>query len=325
MIVKIEGCEIIERNIREWNIPQPEKDYMVVVQCSSYNHEKYIEDALKGFVMQRTNFSWCVLMTDDCSTDATAAIIRNYSEKYPEIIKSICLGYNHMQHLISRDPYILPWHNKAKYLAICEGDDYWTDPLKLQKQVDYLESHDECSICYTRASIFRQNENVMVDDFIGGFEPADTDLEYLLKNGNYIQTASVVYRYNKEIQAIIKKLGRLGFGDYITSILYAKQGYLHRIDDVTCVYRYGVGVWLASGVLNHHLNHIIAFSKLLPLFHEDKYRNIIEENIEIYKKKVQELQKSKEQELHKTVNSIRYRLGKYLLSPFAVLKRFVKF
>lgn len=143
MKVKIESPEIVTRNIKEWEIPQPDNDYMVVVQCSTYNHEKYIEDALKGFVMQKTNFPWCVIVTDDCSTDGTAEIVKKYASEYPEIIKAICLGYNHMQNGISRDPYIKPWHNSAKYIAICEGDDYWTDSLKLQKQVDFLNAHPD--------------------------------------------------------------------------------------------------------------------------------------------------------------------------------------
>ena len=149
----------VEENFIKWNIPHPMQDYMVVVHCSTYNHGKYIEDALKGFVMQQTNFPFCAIVIDDGSTDDAPAIIRQYAEQYPDIIKPILLGENHMQHGKSRNPYFDEWHNVAKYIAMCEGDDYWTDPLKLQKQVDFLEEHEDVGLCYTDCDIYYEKNH----------------------------------------------------------------------------------------------------------------------------------------------------------------------
>ena len=84
-----EAKDVISQNIIKWNIPQPTQKYKVVIHCSTYNHEKYIEDALKGFIMQKTNFPFCAIVVDDCSTDGTADIVRKYAAKYPDIIKPI--------------------------------------------------------------------------------------------------------------------------------------------------------------------------------------------------------------------------------------------
>ena len=110
------------------------------VICLTYNHEKFIRQALDGFVMQKTNFPFEVIVHDDASTDETAKIIREYEIKYPELIKPIYQKENLWQKGIPTKNYIYPKIN-GKYVALCEGDDYWTDPLKLQKQVDFLEAH----------------------------------------------------------------------------------------------------------------------------------------------------------------------------------------
>ena len=105
MAVKVRPSdEIVQENIKKWNIPQPDKEYTVLIHCTTYNHGQYIEDALKGFVMQKTNFPFCAIIIDDCSTDNNAEIIKSYAEKYPDIIKPILLGENHMQHGLLRDP-----------------------------------------------------------------------------------------------------------------------------------------------------------------------------------------------------------------------------
>lgn len=143
-------------NIRRWNIPMPQKDYTVVIQCSTYNQEKYIEETLQGFVMQKTNFPFCALLTDDGSTDRNVEIIQRYANKYPDIIIPILLGENHLQHKKPRNPYFEPWHKRGKYIAVCEGDDYWTDPYKLQKQVDFLDAHPDYSLCCHNWKVYNE-------------------------------------------------------------------------------------------------------------------------------------------------------------------------
>lgn len=125
------------------SFPLPTHEYMVVVKCTTYNQKLFIEDALKGFVMQRTNFPFCAIVIDDHSTDGTADIIRKYEKQYPDIIIGFYLEENYYSQKKSKAPIFGPWLNCAKYVALCDGDDYWIDPYKLQKQVDFLESHPD--------------------------------------------------------------------------------------------------------------------------------------------------------------------------------------
>ena len=113
------------------------KNILVTVKCTVYNHEPYLRQCLDGFVMQKTNFAFEVLVHDDASTDGSKAIIEEYAERYPNIIKPMYETVN--QYQIGGFYRIIQLMNKyvqGKYIAICEGDDYWIDPLKLQKQVD---------------------------------------------------------------------------------------------------------------------------------------------------------------------------------------------
>ena len=147
---------------------------MVLVLCMTYNHEKYIEDALKGFVMQKTDFPFVVAVVDDASTDNNASVITDYLqrvcdadiinpkiEEYGKVIDAtpadnpncllhvVLLNENHYGKK-SKRPYYIQFEEKAKYIATCEGDDYWTYPYKLQKQVDILEQNENLSICVSR-------------------------------------------------------------------------------------------------------------------------------------------------------------------------------
>ena len=126
---------------------------LVAIKCLVYNHEPYLRDCLQGFVMQKTDFPIVVIVHDDASTDNSAAIIREYAEKYPDIIRPI---YEIENQYSKGDGSLGRVMNKAvdaigaKYIAYCEGDDYWTDPLKLQKQVDFLEANPEYDMVCAR-------------------------------------------------------------------------------------------------------------------------------------------------------------------------------
>ncbi len=114
---------------------------LVSIDCITYNHEIYIRDALEGFLMQKTDFTFEVLIHDDASTDKTVNIIQKYENKYPDIIKPIYQKENQFSKGIDVIKQFQYPRARGKYIAICEGDDYWTDPYKLQKQVDFLETH----------------------------------------------------------------------------------------------------------------------------------------------------------------------------------------
>lgn len=122
-------------------------EIMVSITCTAFNHEHFIEDAIKGFLMQETDFPFEIVINDDASTDKTADIIKRYSKKYPRLFNSIFQEEN--QYSKNKDPFkdiIMPVI-RGKYIAICEGDDYWTHKHKLQEQVDFLEKHPEYGVC----------------------------------------------------------------------------------------------------------------------------------------------------------------------------------
>lgn len=255
----VESPEVIARNIVEWKIPIPNKKYKVVIHCSTYNHEKYIEDALNGFVMQKTNFSFCAIIIDDCSTDGTADIVRKYATKYPGIIKPICLGYNHMQHGLSRTPYFDNWHKSAEYLAQCEGDDYWIDPLKLQKQVEYLDKHEECGLCYGYART-RYETNIETGP---GSHYCETDFSQLLISG-YIPTCTLLFRC-KIYEDYIKRVNPLKMnwkqGDLPLYFWFACHSVIYCFHSEFAVYR----------IAKNSLSHTSNLQKYLEL-RESEYR-----------------------------------------------------
>lgn len=132
---------------------------LVAIDCRTYNQEKYIGDTLEGFVIQKTNFPFVAIVHDDASTDGTAQIIKQYAEKYPDIIKPIIEienQYSKGDGSLTRVLKEACRNTNAKYIALCEGDDYWTDPNKLQMQVDFLESNHEYSMCFHKVDILNE-------------------------------------------------------------------------------------------------------------------------------------------------------------------------
>ena len=130
-----------------------DQDILVSIVCATYNHEKYIRTALDSFLSQNTDFCYEVLVHDDASTDNTADILREYEKKYPEIIKPIYQTENQYSKGVRISLDILVPKARGKYIAFCEGDDFWVSTEKLQKQADYMESHPNCSLCICNAHI----------------------------------------------------------------------------------------------------------------------------------------------------------------------------
>ena len=157
--------------------------------CTTYNHEKYINEAIDSFLMQETNFPFEIIIRDDCSTDKTAAIIKIYSEKYPNIIKPILETENQYSKGVRPMPVVFK-KAAGKYLALCEGDDYWTDPEKLQKQVDFLENNPEYVITYTDCEYFDTSGNLKDPGLAATY-----DLEAVeLQKSHPINSLSVCFR-----------------------------------------------------------------------------------------------------------------------------------
>ena len=133
-----------EEVMKKW---KDNNDTPLVSICTiTYNHAHFVEEALDSFLMQKTDFPFEIVISDDCSPDNTATIIRKYLDKFPNIINANLRDVNVGMHINGRKNQ---QRARGKYIALCEGDDYWTDPLKLQKQVDFLEKNKEFVITYT--------------------------------------------------------------------------------------------------------------------------------------------------------------------------------
>ena len=170
----------------------------VSVLCTAYNHERYIRKCLEGFVRQKTNFTYEVLVNDDASTDATASIIHEYERAYPNIIKPIYQSDNLFSKGVSITRNVLFPKSQGKYIAICEGDDYWTDPYKLQKQIDALEKNKDCSMCVCKVKRVSEDETQVVGycpDFPldEGVIASETFLNIVFKKYAF-HTSSYVFR-----------------------------------------------------------------------------------------------------------------------------------
>lgn len=214
----------------------------------AYNQEKFIAEALESFIMQKTNFDFEVIISDDCSTDNTAKIIKEYAEKYPEIIKPIYREKN----LGVNENYIDTLSKaESEYLIYCEGDDYFTDPLKLQKQVDFLDSHPEFSICFHPVRFFYEDNSCSDEIFPSSkvrLHKKVLDLEDLLIR-NFIQTNSCVYRWrfngNEKIKDIFPK--NILPLDWFLHMLHAQKGKIGFINEVMSDYRrHKDGIWWKS-------------------------------------------------------------------------------
>jgi glycosyltransferase involved in cell wall biosynthesis len=220
---------------------------MVSVYCLAYNHERYIRKALEGFVNQKTDFSFEVFVHDDASTDKTASIIEEYHKKYPEIIKPIYETENQFSKIgAGIIKTILRPLFSGKYIAICEGDDYWCDELKLQKQVDYMECHPDCTLCVTNGYIHYENSDKM-DDFVFSIsknipkaELKDSDFDVGGLVDLYVPAASFLFPRSNYLK-FPKSYERYCFGaDRKLAMYCCALGYCHFINDKTCVYNRGV-------------------------------------------------------------------------------------
>lgn len=170
------------------------KKPLVSICCITYNHESYIKNALDGFVMQKTNFPFEIVISDDCSKDETRKVIEEYKIKYPNLIRDVSPQKNLG---VSKNFSYVQQCAHGKYIAICEGDDYWTDQYKLQKQVDFMEKHPDYSVCWHRCTYFSINSSIIVEDncdkILKDKEGVDITLEDFF-NGWYTQPLTTLLR-----------------------------------------------------------------------------------------------------------------------------------
>lgn len=206
---------------------------IVSISCITYNHAPYIRQCLDGFLMQQTNFAYEVLIHDDASTDGTTEIIKEYEAKYPDIIKPIYEDENQwVKGRRGSAVFNFP-RAKGKYIALCEGDDYWTDPLKLQKQVCFLEKHQECSLCCHQYDML-SSENIVKSDNM--FDGVCFDLqEYISSKQWIIQPLTILFRKSC---FDLQEYAKYGYAKDVTLFYYLlTKGNAYRMPDNMGVYR----------------------------------------------------------------------------------------
>ena len=241
-------------------------NFTVRIECMTFNHAPYIEDAMNGFCMQQTDFPFVCTIVDDACTDGEPEVIKDYLQKHFDLEDStitqneetddyvliyarhktnyncfflvVLLKYNHYQIDKDKESYLKKWMCDAKYVSLCEGDDYWTDPNKLQMQIDFLESHPEYSMCFHNAIEHYENSSIK-DKLFSKIEDKDySDIEILSQW--IVPTASVVLRkevYNSRLYKIISADIKPLFGDTPLFIATAQVGKVRGLSNIMSVYR----------------------------------------------------------------------------------------
>lgn len=248
---------------------------LVSICCITYNHEKFITQTLDSFLMQDVDFPFEILIHDDASTDGTAEIIRKYEKKYPGKIKPIYQTENQFSKGLNISfNYNLP-RAQGKYIAFCEGDDYWTDKTKLQRQVDFMEAHDDYSICFHPVRATFQDKTL--PDYIHPVKKSGFSIRTLLED-NFIQTNSVMYR-RQNYKGLSKDLMP---GDYYLHLFHAQFGKIGFIDREMSIYRrHQGGIWQNKESIwrLYGIGHLKFYTELITMYGGNKeYREIILNN-----------------------------------------------
>jgi glycosyltransferase involved in cell wall biosynthesis len=239
-------------------------DPLLSVCLITYNHAKYIRQAIEGVLMQKVNFTLELIIADDFSTDGTREIILEYKEKYPEFIKLILQKKNVGAEQNWLDLMKSPF---SKYTAYFEGDDYWIDPLKLQKQLNFLESEPGYGLVFTDADLFYERTGKIIKAYDRKFKrkiPTGNVIDFLLYNNPY-KSCTSMFR-NDLIQDSFHLFNRYNFrqGDLVLWLLIASQSNVGYLDESTSVYR----------IKDQSASHFNDFNQV-KLFHKNKFKTFL--------------------------------------------------
>lgn len=215
---------------------------LVDINLITYNHERFIAKAIESVLEQKTDFVYRLTIGDDCSTDNTKAIIRDYAQQYPDRIQVLLASEHRGIERKDRVSIEVLRLNTSKYVALLDGDDYWTDPHKLQKQVDFLESHPECTMCFHNTMIFYEDGSQEPTTFCPPNQKVISTLEDLL-SGNFIQSCSILFRRGL-FGEFPDWFYTSKMGDWPIHIMNARHGNIGYIDEVMGAYRiHRGGLW----------------------------------------------------------------------------------
>ncbi len=241
---------------------------LVSVCVQTYQHVSYIKECLDSILMQKANFDFEILIGEDESTDGTREICIEYAKKYPNKIRLFLHKRENVIHVNNKPSgrfNMLYNLNKArgKYIALCEGDDYWTDSLKLQKQVDFLESNSNYKLSFHRSLLLKgdKKEVFKIPDDQYSFKFSD-----LIGKNNFIATCSVVFRKPKDFQ-IPDWFYSLPFADLALYYLIVNEGEMYCLPEFMSVYRiHDNGLWSGSSEMKKFKTHIDFLDKMIPSF-----------------------------------------------------------
>ncbi len=270
----------------------------VSVCVPTYNHEKYIRQTLDGALMQKTDFEFEIVIGDDASTDNNQLIIQEYVDKYPNIFQA----FLHKENQGPKEPKEFGGRNnvlgllkasKGDYVALCEGDDYWTDPLKLQKQVDFMEANLDYSICHHNMKVIYEDGSP--DHFFNDEnQKIESSIVDILEDRWFIATAATLYRNIFREKNFVDWHSRAAAGDWALVIQLAATGKIHYLPETMGVYRKHRG-----GLSNIHSSTNLYFLKnRKQMFAEVnewlsfRYDSTIQQTLKAYDKQIQALDRN---------------------------------
>ena len=262
-------------------------EIVVSICCMAYNHESYIRKCIDSFLMQKTDFRFEVIIHDDASTDNTAQIIKEYERKYPEIIKPIYQTENQFSKGVSI-PYKYQYPVACgKYIALCEGDDFWTDELKLQKQVDFLERNEDCVLC-GHAAYYADNDSMLSKDtfFSYGMGTRIISTNEIIA-GWVMATNSMVFKKIALDTEAIPYKGDAFNGDYALMTYLSLKGKVFFMDELMSAYRVESIGSITYGWKQDRKKRVDADERLLAMLDRlNKYTNFVYEDSVIKKQSV---------------------------------------
>lgn len=238
----------------------------------TYNQESFIAQCIDGVLNQQTNFPIEIVIGDDNSTDRTREIVLDYARRYPDIIKLNLRGVRGSG-IPGKENFMTTFEMcDGEYISLCDGDDYWTDPLKLQKQVDFLEANPDYVLTFHKADILTPEGNFM-EDFITVVPDGYEDIETLARLGNYIHTPTVVFR--NVIKELPLEFHDSPIGDYFLYMILAEHGKIKYFDNVMAVYRYGVGILSKMTSLDTVNTNVILYSCMISYLRNGDVKKIL--------------------------------------------------